>query len=110
MTEELLTVDRLRMKEKGYVGVNHGTGGLLRMVREDLEKYEFQYTTQDMQNKRKWMDLDEFKKKVSWKLNGITDDVIWEDKLSSELLYQIANDFGEKVFGGVFLGILPDNK
>ena len=101
MTEELLTVDRLMRKDRGYVGVNHGTGGLLRMTKQDLEQYEFQYTTQDMQAKRKWMELDEFKKKVAWKLHGMTEGVVWEDKLSSELLYQIARDFGENVFIGI---------
>lgn len=71
------------------------------MTKRDLEQYEFQYTTQDMQNKRKWMELDSFNKKVSWKLRGITEGVVWEDKLSSDLLYQIASDFAGKIFIGI---------
>ncbi|MCW5206708.1 PD-(D/E)XK nuclease family protein [Desulfobulbus sp. F5] len=98
LTEEVLTANDLMQKDRGYVGVNYGTSGLLRMTVEDFKTYRFQYTTQNMQNKRKWMELYEFKNKVSWKLYGTTDGVVWEDKLSSDLLYQIARIFGEKVF------------
>lgn len=101
LAEGRFSVDDLMQKNEGYVGGNHGTGGLLSMTIEALKNYKFQYTTQDMENKRKWMRIYEFKKKVAWKLNGKSDNVAWEDKLSSDQIYQIAYDFNERVFIGI---------
>ena len=100
-TEAQLSIDKLQNKTKGYVGVAGGIGGLLKMDKSKIKSHKFQYTSQDMSDKRSWMKITTFKNLIRWLLHKETRDIDWEGQYPSESLYKIAKDFRQKVFIGI---------
>lgn len=101
LTEERLPVDKLTLKNSGYVGVKGGMRGLLKMDRTSIKTHEFQYTSQDMSDERNWLEADTFKKIILWLLYNEIGDIGWKGRIPSENLYMIAKDFRSKVFIGI---------
>ena len=101
LTEQQLSITELRTKDQGYVGVQGGIRGLLKMGKEKMENHKFQYTTQNMSNKRNWIDLETFKKILQWTLESEVVEIDWKGSFPSNLLYKIARDYQNKVFIGI---------
>ena len=101
LTEERLSIDKLEEKNNGYVGVQGGIKGLLKMEESKIKSYKFQYTSQDMSNKRQWIDISTFHNIVQWLLYKEIRDIVWKGSLQSELLYKIAADYKQRVFIGI---------
>ena len=54
-----------------------------------------------MSHKPYWLEVDTFKKIISWILNNMVEDIDWKGRLPSKNLYMIAKDYGSKVFIGI---------
>lgn len=104
-TEERLGVNQLMEKQKGYVGVKGGLPGLCKMEKEKLDSHSFQYTTQNMEKEKWWLGLEEFKNVVKWKwkwkCKGDKLPVDWRGVFPAQVLFQIAEDYGDKVYIGI---------
>ena len=101
LTEERLSIDKLKIINKGYVGVQFGIKGLLRMEQNEIRSYKFQYTSQNMSKKRNWIEIDTFQNIVKWVLYHEIGEIDWNGSFHSELLYKIASDYKERVFIGI---------
>lgn len=101
LTENQYKIEKLKTLQVGFVGIKNGLSGLLQMDDKKLSSHKFQYSTADMLAKRQWLDIDTFNKVVDWKLHGTPDDINWEAKLPTTLLYKIAKDFSPNVFIGI---------
>ena len=101
LTEERLSIDKLKIKDKGYVGVQGGIRGLLRMEQDKIKNYKFQYTSQDMSKKSNWIEINTFQNIIKWVLYHEIVEIDWKGSFHSELLYKIANDYKGKVFIGI---------
>ena len=101
LTEERLPVKELMLKDGGYVGVKGAVRGLLKMNNANIRTHKFQYTSQDMSLKPFWLEVDTFKKIVSWLLDNEIGDIDWTGRIPSENLYMIAKDYGSKIFIGI---------
>ena len=101
LTEERMSIDKLENKDKGYVGVQGGTGGLLRMTKGKIESYKFQYSSQDMSKKSNWVEINAFQNIIKWLLLGEVVKIDWKGSFNSETLYKVANSYK----GNVFIGI-----
>ncbi|MCK4792059.1 MAG: PD-(D/E)XK nuclease family protein [Desulfobacteraceae bacterium] len=101
LTEEQLSVDKLEDKNKGYVGVKGGIKGLLKMGERKIKSHKFQYTSQDMSDKRYWIEINTFKDIIKWIFYKEIKEIDWKGHLPSESLYKIAKDFKKKVFIGI---------
>lgn len=103
-TESRLSYDALLLETQGWVGVQHGVGGLLRIM-TDAERTgglnafnrTFQFTKQDMSKERNWLELGMFK--AIAKLDGSSGvhDISWFDAarfdkltLPASLIYFVA--------------------
>ncbi|MBF0542550.1 MAG: PD-(D/E)XK nuclease family protein, partial [Nitrospirae bacterium] len=105
--KDRLTISKINEKTSGYVGVNGGVAGLIR-ISNILNDYLFQYSSQDMSNKNNWIDIENFKKIVNWLLNETISEIDWDNlvnTLDSESLFKIAMDFKGKVFIGIRGGL-----
>ncbi len=71
------------------------------MDNASIKTHKFQYTSQDMSHKPYWLEVDTFKKIISWILNNMVEDIDWKGRLPSKNLYMIAKDYGSKVFIGI---------
>lgn len=100
-TEENLLLDDIRKRETGFVGVQYDIGGLLRMDPNNIKKYKFQYTSQNMENKKNWIKANVFISIANWIVDNQISDIQWHGKYASESLYKIASSFGDKVFIGM---------
>jgi len=101
LTEKRLSLEELKMLSKGFVGVNYDVTGLFRMKVSEIKNYKFQYTSQEMANKRNWLEIEEFKKITRWLIEHSIEDIVWSGVFPSELLYRIACDYKQKVFIGI---------
>jgi hypothetical protein len=101
LAEERLSIDNLMLKNTGYVGVKGGMRGLLKLDNSTLKTHKFQYTSQDMSLKPFWLEIDTFKKVVSWILDNKIEDIDWKGRFPSKNLYAIAKDFKSKVYIGI---------
>ena len=101
LTEERLLIDKLMLKNSGYVGVKGGMRGLLKMDDTAIKTHKFQYTSQDMSLKPFWLEIDTFKKVISWILYNKIEDIDWKGRFLSKDLYMIAKDYKSKVFIGI---------
>ncbi|TWI68627.1 PD-(D/E)XK nuclease superfamily protein [Desulfobotulus alkaliphilus] len=101
LTEAKLTLGELKKKESGFVGVQAGLSGLLKMDKSRLETWSFQFTSQNMADKRNWIPLKQFKELANWLLGGEAPDMEWEGRFGVSALYKIALDYGDRVFIGV---------
>ncbi len=110
-TEEALTVKELRHRAKkekgGFVGVQHGLAGLLRLSPDTLRTRSFQFTSENMQGRRGvWLPLDFFLSVADWRLSGEPpeQEIDWgraEGRLPWDILLEIAKVFGENVYIGI---------
>lgn len=96
-----LKYDDLINENDIFVGVKGGRRGLLQMQPNELRNYGFQYSKQNMTNKRNWMHVDEFKKLAAWILNKDKPTIEWEGKFPADILYKISKDYGSYVFIGI---------
>lgn len=101
LTEERLPIDKLMLKNSGYVGVKGAMRGLLKMDNTAIKTHKFQYTSQDMSLKPLWLEIDTFKKVISWILHNKIEDIDWKGRIPSKNLYTIAKDYKSKVFIGI---------
>jgi hypothetical protein len=101
LTEERLSIDKLKFINKGYVGVQCGIRGLLKMEQGKIKNHKFQYTSQDMSKKRYWIEINTFQIIIRWILYHELQEIDWNGSFSSELLYKIANDYKGRVFIGI---------
>ncbi len=100
-TEGQLSINKLKFKNCGYVGVKGAMRGLLKMSSASIEKHLFQYSSQDMSKKANWLEIDTFNKLTAWILNNEISDIDWKGLLPSKILYLISKDFGSKIFIGI---------
>lgn len=101
LTEEQLSIDKLKDKNLGFVGVKGGIRGLLKMEKKKIKNHKFQYTSQDMSNSPQWVEIDTFNAIISWIFQKEIKDIDWRGRLHSDSLYKIAKDFKQKVFIGI---------
>jgi len=101
LTEGRMPIGKLKDKDKGYVGVQGGIGGLFRMKQGDIKNYKFQYSSQDMSKKSNWIEIDTFLNIIKWLLFSEVEKIDWKGSFNSEFLYKIANSYKEKVFIGI---------
>ena len=105
LTEENLLLDDIKKRNTGFVGVQYDIGGLLRMNPDEIKNYKFQYTSQNMENKKNWIKADVFISIASWLIDKHVREIQWNGKFASESLYKIASSFGDKVFIGIKGGV-----
>lgn len=82
LTEKRLSTNEVLMTNKGYVGVQGGIRGLLKMEKSKLSIYKFQYTTQNMLYKQNWMEIEVFQKIANWLLGNGTPKIDWSGNFS----------------------------
>lgn len=90
-TEDRLGIQELSRKNEGFVGVQHGLAGLLRMDIEKIGYSKFQYTSVSMLNSRNWLNVKEFNNIVRWLTKGEELRFEFDAKLDVPTLYKIAN-------------------
>lgn len=94
LTESSLTVQQLKKKDVGYVGVAGGVRGLIRIGREKIQKRQFQYATDDdLKGAPNWLTLDRFIEVINWLVDGDQSNIEWSGKYPAQMIYQIAQDF-----------------
>ena len=100
LTESSLTVQQLKKKSEGYVGVAGGVRGLIRIGKEKIKKRQFQYSADDdLKGVPNWVALDSFLKVINWLVDSEQPDIEWSGKFPAQMIYQIATDFD------IFVGI-----
>ena len=109
-TEYTLTYNELQLRAEGWVGVQHGIGGLLRIMDEagGLAAYTrpFQFTTQDMTNASYWMPLSTFKAVARLDREKGSSDLGWMDSglngpIPASLIHFVAVRAGTPFFVGI---------
>ncbi len=101
LTEARYDIKTLGTMHEGFVGVNNGVSGLLRMEKAKLRNSKFQYTRSDMTTKRQWIGIDLFNRIIAWLLCDELPEIEWDLTLPSELLFKITKDYGAKVYIGI---------
>jgi len=101
LTEGTHTIEELKNLPDGFVGIQHGISGLLSIPKHDLKNRKFQFSTQNMEDRRNWLKLDTFISLVAWVLEGTIPDIKWDNRFPFETVEKIAGSFKEKVFIGI---------
>lgn len=86
LTEKSLTYAELLSEPDGWVGVQYGSGGLLRIMQDqgiDSYRRKFQFTTHCMENKRNWMPVKTFKAITSLEPSTNNSDISWLDEVGA---------------------------
>lgn len=105
LTEGEYGVDELNKKENGFVGIQHGISGFLRLSAGELKTRKFQFAKESMEGRQNWFKLEDFKKLVEWKLEGKVPEIKWDNRFPFDVVEKIAGDFKEKVFVGIRGGV-----
>lgn len=82
-TQGRYSVVELQLKKMGFVGVQHGLSGLVKMSIIDLKKMKFQYTEIDMSSKINWISLRDFIELAEWLIYDKEPDFKWDTKLDA---------------------------
>lgn len=101
LTEGEYGIDELSKKENGFVGIQHGISGLLRLSLGELKARKFQFTQKLMESRQNWFKLEDFKKLIAWKLESKVPDILWDNRFPFDVIEKIAQDFKDKVFVGI---------
>ncbi len=96
-----LSYRAIKGKDCGYVGVKDAINGLIRIGKERIGSRSFQYTTENMENERNWIEVETFNKLIDWIMDNKVSDINWRGFYPPEILYKISQDFGAKVFIGI---------
>ena len=103
LTQNIEDTKTLLEKAAGYVGVQYGVNGLLRMPREKLRNSKFQYTaSSEIEGSRNWLKIDQFKKIVRWLLGGTVDNLDFSATVDGKTLYKIVSKCDN---GRIYVGI-----
>lgn len=105
LTEGEYGVEELNNKENGFVGIQHGISGLLRLSAGELKARKFQFAKESMEGRQNWLKIEDFKKLVEWKLEGKVPEIKWDSRFPFDVVERIADDFKNKVFIGIRGGV-----
>ncbi|MBM3494085.1 MAG: hypothetical protein FJX72_07165 [Armatimonadetes bacterium] len=109
-TEDRMTYAELQARADGWVGIQHGVGGLLRIMAEPggLGAYRkpFQYTSKSMATARGWIPLRMFKAIAELDQGTNSNDLTWLDDakvgpLPASLIYFVATRTAELFYVGI---------
>lgn len=101
LTEGEYSVNELNKKEAGFVGIQHGISGLLRLSAGELKARKFQFAKESMEGRQNWLKLEDFKKLVEWRLEGKVPEIRWDNRFPFDVIEKIVQDFQDKVFVGI---------
>lgn len=101
LTEGEYRIEELNKKESGFVGVQHGISGLLRLSPGELKTRKFQFAKESMEGRHNWFNLEDFKKLISWRLESKIPDISWDSRFPFDVIEKITEDFKDKVFVGI---------
>jgi hypothetical protein len=105
-TEAYLAVADIVSRPDGFVGVQHGIGGLLRyMMLDDVSRRSFQFTTAKMTS-RNWLPLQRFKALVEYQATGrVVLDAVLGDQEHQSLHSSIIDWLATRASAPFFVGI-----
>lgn len=101
LTEGEYSVNELNKKDDGFVGIQHGVSGLLRLSTGELKARKFQFAKESMEGRQNWLKLEDFKKLVEWRLEGKVPEIRWDNRFPFDVIEKIVQDFQDKVFVGI---------